>query len=54
MIKIMIADDHAIVRRGLKQILTETFDIVVGGEASNGHEALDLVAKTNGASSCST
>lgn len=43
MIKILIADDHAIVRRGLKQILTETPDMVVAGEAHDGQEMLDLV-----------
>lgn len=41
MIKILIADDHAIVRRGLKQILTETADMVVAGEAQNGQELLE-------------
>lgn len=41
MIKILIADDHAIVRRGLKQILTETADMVVAGEAHNGQELLE-------------
>ncbi|MDC4227492.1 MAG: response regulator transcription factor [Candidatus Manganitrophus sp.] len=41
MIKIFIADDHAIVRRGLKQILTETSDMVVAGEAHNGQELLE-------------
>ena len=43
MIEILIADDHAIVRRGLKQILAETQDIVVAGEATNGRETLELV-----------
>jgi DNA-binding NarL/FixJ family response regulator len=41
MIKILIADDHAIVRRGLKQILAETPDMVVAGEAHNGQELLE-------------
>lgn len=41
MIKILIADDHAIVRRGLKQILTETPDMIVAGEAHNGQELLE-------------
>ena len=45
MIKILIADDHAIVREGLKQILAETADMVVAGEATNGHEVLELVRK---------
>jgi two-component system invasion response regulator UvrY len=43
MIKILIADDHAIVRRGVKQILADTPDLVVGGEAQNGQEALTAV-----------
>lgn len=40
MIKVLIADDHAILRAGLKHMLSEYPDITVGGEASNGHEAL--------------
>jgi two-component system, NarL family, invasion response regulator UvrY len=43
MIKILIADDHAIVREGLKQIVAETSDMVVADEASTGHEVLDKV-----------
>jgi two-component system invasion response regulator UvrY len=43
MIKILIADDHAIVREGLKQIVAETIDMVVADEASTGHEVLDKV-----------
>lgn len=39
-IKVLIADDHAIVREGLKQILADTKDIVVAGEAENGLEAI--------------
>jgi two-component system invasion response regulator UvrY len=39
----MVADDHAIVREGLKQILAETPDIVVGGEAGNAQEVLEHV-----------
>ena len=45
MIKILIADDHAIVREGLKQILAETVDMVVGGEATNGQEVLEHVRR---------
>jgi two-component system, NarL family, invasion response regulator UvrY len=44
-IKILIADDHAIVREGLKQILAETADMVVAGEATNGREVLEQVSK---------
>ncbi len=43
MIKILIADDHRIVREGLKQILAETPDMVVAGEANNAQEVLKEV-----------
>ena len=46
MINILIADDHAIVREGLKQIASETTDIAVNGEAISGHQVLKLI-KTN-------
>jgi len=38
----MIADDHAIVRQGLKQILSETEDINVTGEAETGFQAIKI------------
>ena len=41
MIRILIADDHPIVRAALTQILLDTPDMVVADEASNGGEALD-------------
>jgi len=47
MIRVLIADDHTIVREGLKQILLETDDIVPVDEAGNGHEVLEKVAKNN-------
>jgi len=40
MIRILIADDHDILRAGLKHILSEAGDIIVAGEASNGTEAI--------------
>jgi DNA-binding NarL/FixJ family response regulator len=43
MIRIAIADDHAIVRTGLRQFFADQVDLRVTGEASNGQEALDLV-----------
>jgi two-component system, NarL family, invasion response regulator UvrY len=43
MIKILIADDHAIVRRGLTQIVAEEPDMVVAGEAQNEEEVLALL-----------
>ena len=43
LIRIVIADDHAIVRTGLRQFFSEQVDLRVTGEAANGREALDLV-----------
>ncbi|MBU1750978.1 MAG: response regulator transcription factor, partial [Chloroflexi bacterium] len=43
MIRVLIADDHAVVRRGLKQILQDTHEMVVAGEALNGQEVLEKV-----------
>ena len=45
-IRVCIADDHAIVREGLKQILADERDIVVAGEAEDGHDAVRLAGKT--------
>jgi two-component system invasion response regulator UvrY len=42
LIRVIIADDHAIVREGLKQILADTKDIVVAGAAENGLDAVKL------------
>jgi len=47
MINILIADDHSIVREGLKQIIAESPGMVVLGEAVNGQQVLDLVHKTD-------
>lgn len=41
-IRILIADDHAIVREGVRALLTLSDDITVVGEAANGHEAVEL------------
>ncbi|MCU0522786.1 MAG: response regulator transcription factor [Anaerolineae bacterium] len=41
MIRVLIADDHPIVRQGLKQILGDTRDMLVAGEAINGREVLE-------------
>jgi two-component system invasion response regulator UvrY len=43
MIKILIADDHAVVRQGLKLIITGDKQMSVVGEAKNGAELLELV-----------
>ncbi len=47
MIKILIADDHAIVREGLKQIIADVSDMVISGEAGNAQEAMEEVRKGN-------
>jgi two-component system invasion response regulator UvrY len=43
MTRILLADDHTIVREGLKQILGKTEDLQVCGEAASGSEVLDRV-----------
>jgi len=40
MLRILIADDHPVFRRGLKELIQESPDMVVAGEAANGREAL--------------
>jgi two-component system, NarL family, response regulator NreC len=44
-IKILLADDHTIVRQGLKLILSSHADLQVIGEAANGREVLELAEK---------
>lgn len=46
MIRVVIADDHTIVREGLKQLLGAAADLEVVGEARDGHEALKIVRDT--------
>ncbi|MFC2058612.1 response regulator [Chloroflexota bacterium] len=45
MIRVLVVDDHTILRKGLKEILEDTKDIIVAGEAANGQEALEKVAE---------
>ena len=45
MIRVLIADDHTIVREGLKQIFMETDDILASGEAGNGQEVIKKIEK---------
>lgn len=45
--QVLLADDHAIIRDGLKQILSDTDDLVVSGEAANGNELMHLVRERN-------
>ena len=44
-IKVFIADDHSIVRRGIVQVISDTPDMLVVGEAENGNELLTKVKK---------
>lgn len=44
-IRILLADDHPVVRRGFQMILAEQSDMEIVGEAGNGREALELAAK---------
>ena len=41
-IRVLLADDHALVRQGFRRILDDEPDIVVAGEASGGAEAIAL------------
>ena len=47
MLKVLVADDHAIVRQGLKLILTEEFSSLMFGEARNSQELLSQMGKDN-------
>jgi DNA-binding NarL/FixJ family response regulator len=47
MIRIVIADDHTIVREGLKQLLSAADDLRVIGEAQNGHDVLKRVREND-------
>ncbi len=46
-IRVVLADDHPVVRTGIKNLLTRSDDIEVVGEASSGDEALQLVESLN-------
>jgi two-component system invasion response regulator UvrY len=43
MLRILLADDHAVVRQGVKQILAAAYSQAIFGEAKNTHELLELV-----------
>ncbi len=43
MIRVLTADDHEIIRRGIKQLLADTEDMEVTGEAADGQAVLDLM-----------
>ena len=45
-IKVLVADDHEIVRQGLKTIISEHSDLSIAGEAENGNQVLKILKKT--------
>ncbi len=47
LIRVLLADDHAVVRAGLKAVLGTAKDIDVVGEARNGREAVDAAMRLN-------
>jgi len=48
MYRVLIVDDHAAVRQGVRQLLDERFDLDAPGEASNADEAIEMVSTTGG------
>ena len=44
-IKVLLADDHTVVRQGLRALLEAESDIAIVGEADNGRQALRLALK---------
>lgn len=46
-IRLLLVDDHEVVRSGLRMLLDNEADLVIVGEASNGGQALELVEKLN-------
>ena len=47
MIRVLLADDHALFRQGLKSLLESEGDMRVIGEAANGREAIRYAAETH-------
>ncbi len=45
MIKVFVADDHTVVREGIKHIFSEIPEIQIVGEAGNGQEVLENIMK---------
>jgi DNA-binding NarL/FixJ family response regulator len=47
MIRLLVADDHAIVRKGIEQIIEETDDIAVADQARNGQEVMEKILRND-------
>ena len=45
-IRVLVVDDHALVRRGFRRLIEDEADLVVVGEASDGRQAVDMAAQT--------
>jgi DNA-binding NarL/FixJ family response regulator len=43
--RILIVEDHTLLRAGLRALLTQEADIEIVGEADNGHDAVNMIAK---------
>ena len=43
MIKVLVVDDHPIVLNGIRQVLADTPDVQVAGQATSGAEALEML-----------
>jgi len=52
-IRLLIADDHSVVREGLVSLVKRKSDIAVVAEAGNGREAVELWRRTSPTSLCS-
>ena len=46
-VTVLLVDDHALVRRGFRRLLEDDPEIQIVGEASDGHEAVELAASLN-------
>lgn len=46
MIRVVIADDHGLVREGLRRLVDAADDVDVVGTAASGREAVDLIERT--------
>ena len=53
-IRVLLADDHTLVRAGIRNLLEALAGVDVIGEAGDGHEALRLARSWRRTSSCST
>jgi len=46
MLRVVVVDDHAVVREGLKRIISESANMTVTAEAAGGNEAIEIVSRT--------